>query len=921
MKKILPFISFLIISTFAKAQHFNWANSILGSNENSKIALDQNGNVYMTGNFQSLIYFNTGPSADTLTSAGDYDGFIAKTDATGNLSWVKQIGGSGRDMAKAVTADSSGNVYITGIFEGTVDFDPGPGVYPLTSFGGKDIFICKLDGAGNFLWVKQIGGTGDEWGWDIETDELNNIYITGFFGISVDFDPGPGVFNLSSLLASRDVFVEKLDVNGNFNWVKQFEGSGTSEAIANAIAVKAGMVYCTGYFSDTVDFDPGSGVYTLTGDPGPVGSDIFVSKLDTSGNFMWAKNFHGTGTAWGEGNSIKVDSYGNVLTSGFFSGTVDFDPGSGTVSLTYSGLGNWDAFVNKLDANGNFLWNRRVEGVIMQGSLALDNADNIYTTGEFLGTIDFDPGQGIYNLSNGADVFISKLNYFGDFVWARGLGGNAMNGGRSITVDRFENIYVSGIYSGIMDFDPDTSVFELTQGNMLGSSFILKLYQDTCSDLSIGFDSVLNVSCSDSGYVGLHAIGGEVPYNYVWNSTLLLNDSTLRPIVPGIYNAGVTDARGCTRQTSVYISGPVFASSFDLEANLVSGNFRPGFSQQIVVDAGNKRCSPVSGSLKVVLDNELSFQNAVPSPDLVSGDTLIWNFISLVFDSLRLNPVINCSTSVSAPIGDTIHLMVSITPMSGDADTSNNYKNYDYPVINGYDPNDKQVYPFGNCIPHYISDEQLLTYTIRFQNTGNASAININVLDSLNSNLDLNSMRVIASSHSVITEVLPGSVLKFRFDNINLPDSTSDEPASHGYVIYEIMPDSNVADGIQIQNRADIYFDFNPPVLTNTVYNTITTADPDTIQCAPAVGIKKQVLAAQAYIYPNPSTGRIDIVVSKEITAGTIKITNLMGQVITKEQIRNTNSVSMEIPGPAGLYFVTITDNKGYKSVVKVVKQ
>ena len=146
-----------------------------------------------------------------LISNGGYDIFIQKLNANGDLIWVKQMGGTSNDQGISITGDGDGNIYLTGNFKNTVDFDPDSGVYNLTSYGGSDMFIQKLDSLGNFLWVGQMGGSQNHIAMSIALDKQNNIYTTGYFKDTVDFDPGPAVFNLISSDASGyDIFVQKL---------------------------------------------------------------------------------------------------------------------------------------------------------------------------------------------------------------------------------------------------------------------------------------------------------------------------------------------------------------------------------------------------------------------------------------------------------------------------------------------------------------------------------------------------------------------------------------------------------------------------------------------------------------------------------------------------------------------------------------
>ena len=457
-----------IQSLLAQIPVLEWAKQMPGpsNGQAESIAVDAYGNVYTTGYFIRSTDFNPGADTVNFTSAGEYDIFIQKLDANGNFIWAKQMGGTGSDFGRSITVDTSGNVYTTGTFEGTVDFDPGVDTVNFTSAGSYDIFIQKLDANGNFIWAKQMGGSKLDNGTSIAIDTSQNIYITGYFYNTADFDPGEGVVNLTSA-GDYDIFVEKLDSNGNLLWVKQMGGSEWDQG--NSIAIDASQnIYTTGYFTGTADFDPREGTENLTS----AGyQDIFVLKLDTNGDFLWAKQMGGTdGDA---GQSIAVDASGNVNIIGYFRETADFDPGEGTASLTSTG--GVDIFVQKLDTNGNFLWVKQMGGAIFYGySIALDTSGNVFTAGCFEGTADFDPGEGTANISSAkANNFIQKLDANGDFVWVRQMGGHVV--ARSIALDVSGNIYTTGYFAGTADFDPYEGEINLTS-EKLTDIYVQKLY-------------------------------------------------------------------------------------------------------------------------------------------------------------------------------------------------------------------------------------------------------------------------------------------------------------------------------------------------------------------------------------------------------------------------------------------------------------
>ena len=464
------------LSNTSNAQTFQWAKQMGGAADYDigiSIATDVSGNVYTIGNFGTTADFDPGPGNFNLSSAGANDVFISKVDPSGNFVWAKRIGGGDTDEGLAIALDASGNVYATGVFRVTADFDPSAGVFNLTSAGDADIFILKLDASGNFLWAKQMGGVVNDFGFSIALDASNNVYATGSFGDTADFDPGIGTFDLISA-GNTDNFVSKLDSNGNFLWAKQL--GGTDDDDSYAIAVDAiGNVYTIGTFYATADFDPGVGTYNLTA----VGQyDIFISKLDASGNFAWAKRIGGA--VIDEGYAIAVDASGNVYSTGSFGGTVDFDPGAGTLNLT--AIGDLDIFISKLDATGNFLWARQFGGMNLpdggQGrSIALDAFSNVYTTGFFTGTVDFDPGAATFNLTSAGayDIYISRLDASGNFVWAINMGGTDYEVGRGLALDTTGKVYSTGAFGGTADFDPGVGIFNLTTGFGNGDIYISKI--------------------------------------------------------------------------------------------------------------------------------------------------------------------------------------------------------------------------------------------------------------------------------------------------------------------------------------------------------------------------------------------------------------------------------------------------------------
>lgn len=467
MKKII-FVLLVVIGNANSfqiiAQTFQWARSTGGTTKDEGISIttDAAGNSYSTGSFRGTVDFDPGAGVTNLTAVGDNDIFVSKLDGGGNLVWAKSFGSSVYDVGIDIAVDLAGNVYTTGNYSGSVDFDPGPSVTLLASAGASDIYISKLDAAGNFIFARSMGGSTIDGGFSIAVDVSGNIYTTGAYSGTADFDPGAGVFNMSSLKAGNDIFVSKLTSAGNFSWARTAGGGSPDQGTSIAIDAAA-RVYVTGFYTGDANFNPlgfgAGGQFTAVG-----GTDIFILKFDTDGGFMFTKSMGGSGSD--VGYSVAVDATGNIYSTGYFFGVADFDPSAASFPLTNAGATNVDIFVSKLDASGNFVLAKGMGGSSgdVGYSISVDATNSIYIYGAFAGTADFNPGAAVNNVTSAglADVFISNLDASGNFVSIKTFGGTADDIGYAMSFDAAGNMYGIGIYSGTADFDPGANVFNLT---------------------------------------------------------------------------------------------------------------------------------------------------------------------------------------------------------------------------------------------------------------------------------------------------------------------------------------------------------------------------------------------------------------------------------------------------------------------------
>ena len=362
--------------------------------------------------------------------------------------------GPATDRGRAIAADSEGNVYVTGTFSNTVDFDPGPATLELTSNGSSDIFVAKFTSRGALVWAKSMGGTSFDEGHSVTVTADGGVLVTGSFQSAVDFDPGPNQHLLSSK-GSTDAFIAKLDASGHLLWAHQ-AGSTSSDYGYGVAAAPDGSAYVIGYFRNTVDFDPGDETFNLTSS----NHDAFVWKLDALGGFVWAARLGGSGSD--VGYAVAVTPSGNVVAAGSFQGTADMDPGPGTSNLTSAG--GSDAFFSVLDPSGAFVWAGRMGGADADYpyAVAAGSDGSLYTAGYFDGSSDFDPGAGsfVLNSAGGRDGFVAKLDAAGNFVWASALGGPNNDFAEGLAIAPDDGVFVTGSFAEVADFDPGPGVLE-----------------------------------------------------------------------------------------------------------------------------------------------------------------------------------------------------------------------------------------------------------------------------------------------------------------------------------------------------------------------------------------------------------------------------------------------------------------------------
>jgi hypothetical protein len=366
---------------------------------------DNQDNVIITGSFIGTADFDPGPAVVNLTASAWSDVFVVKLSPAGNLIWAKSMGSSDNDdYGYGVNTDASGNVYVTGTFSGNGDFDPGAPVYSMTSAGGPDVFVCKLTSSGNFVWARRVGGAGMESGNSLIADGAGNVFITGYFSGSADFNPSASAVFTLSAAGLFDCFVLKLDASGDFGWAIALGGADDDYGTSVALDASSNLLVL-GAFSGNVDFNPGTPVFNLTaaGD-----KDAFLCKFSAaSGSFVWARAWGGTGID--EGLAVTTDIQSAVYVTGRFTGNADLDPGTGVFNAASAG---WtDIYVLKLNSAGSFAWAKTAGSINDEvgKSITIDVLGRLFITGNFVSPSLTFGSASLSNLTSTADIFVARL--------------------------------------------------------------------------------------------------------------------------------------------------------------------------------------------------------------------------------------------------------------------------------------------------------------------------------------------------------------------------------------------------------------------------------------------------------------------------------------------------------------------------------
>jgi len=526
------------IAWAAKTQNTNWGT-------NRFLKTDQYGNFYVTGSFTGTMDIDLQSTTKTISSSGNSpDIFLTKYDNNGLWKWSFPIGSTGTsanfDQGDCIYIDAQQNIYLTGTFEGTTDFDPGAGVFNLTSHGSWDVFFAKYNSNGQFLWAKSFGGNGDTYPVSLTMDKNSNIYLSGVYTATTDFDPGSSVYNLTQISSTstqlNSGFIAKYDNSGNLIFAypigKCDNGVGDGPSL---ILDRSGNIIVSGTFDATFDFNLQAGTFNLTASP-TGGSDIYIAKYSPTMTLLWAKKFGAA--AADQIYSLTGDSDNNIYLLGNCSGNIDFSGGSGTAVSN-----NVNDFIAKYDSLGVF---KLKYPLVATGtstsvqSIILDEYKNLYVGGSYF--FDFNSGSGNVTSMGQTDGFVAKYNNNGTIQWGFSIASSSEDEVNGIAIDNAGNVFIAGTFGNTVDFDPAASTYTMSTA-INRQPFIAKYGQD-CGAINTGS------STSGSTFIALAANSYYEWVNCNTNQVVAYTTTnSYTPSVSGNYKA-IIHQGNCTDSTS-----------------------------------------------------------------------------------------------------------------------------------------------------------------------------------------------------------------------------------------------------------------------------------------------------------------------------------------------------------------------------------
>ncbi len=854
-------------------QEIEWQNTIGGSGADQlySIHLTIDGGYIFGGGSESNI------SGDkTENSLGGFDYWIVKTDSAGNVEWENTIGGSFNDNLNSVRQTFDGGYILGGHSSSNISGDKGE-----NSLGSHDFWIVKIDAMGNIQWENTIGGSSQ----DILTSlqqTADGGYILG--GVSSSNISGDKTENCSGI---SDYWIVKTDSLGIIQWQNTI-GGDAEDSFTSIVQTSDGGFVLGGDSQSNISGDKTENSLGFT--------DYWILKIDALGNIQWQNTIGGS--SLDHFSSIQQTTDGGYILGGWSKSNTSGDK-------TENCLGDIDYWIVKVDSIGNIQW---------QKTIGADSTDDLYSIqqsddgGFILGGFSNSSisGDKTENSLGAYDYWVIKTDNVGNILWQNTIGGDTDDYFISLEKSISEGIVLSGFSLSTMSGDKTE--------NCLGfyDYWILKLMDENNLISGRLFADVNNNGLYDSGESLItnqkiieQTTGRFAFTNQLGLYSLTVLDSGSYTVAPQPvlwYNAfpGTHAASFNTILQTDSLNDFAFQPQGVFEDVCITitpmGNFRSGFPASYMISYGNYGTTTVAPSVYFYPDINITYQSATLAPNQITLDSVVWNLPALTpYQTGSILVTVN--VNLGLPIGTLINSSAYIEPFLTDSNSSNNNSNWALFTTGAFDPNDILVSE-DTLTTTQLSNAPWLDYVIRFQNTGNDTAFTVKILNPLDTNkLNIASIEFVNASHPVnLNWINYQRNMEFKFENILLVDSNTNEHLSHGFVHYRIQPKTNLSAGDSITNFAAIYFDFNEPVITNTA-KTIIVLPTGLTSATPARG--------KLHVFPNPTENTLNISgIHLENGKAQLRLTDIYGKLILEKTITSITTTLETNNLSSGVYLI-----------------
>jgi hypothetical protein len=892
--------------------NFNWANQV-DLAQKPYLATDVNGNTFFSSQL-TLSYSERPFLAPEL--------YVAKYNSSGIELWSKSFkrnnASDGIAYVNDIDTDALGNVYITGYFIGTVDLDPSSGITSFTSpSSSRSSFILKLDANGSFIWAKDfttttIGSSIEIYSLAVDTN--GNIILTGDFENTVDFDPGVNTQNKTPL-GRTDIFIVKLNTNGDFNWVRTI-GLNNEHCVGYVVNTdKNGNIYALGNFSGNIDFDHSSETTLLRAGSSDNG---YILKYNADGDFVWAIDLKLSGSREWEYAKTDLDGNTYIIHNLGGGGTFDFDL-SDQGNTTFSSRGDDDIITYKLDNNGNFVWGNQIGGPGRDRGygIAVDNKGLVYITGFFEDTIDFDSSRtGEELVSNGDnDILIAQLDVNGKFVTASNVGDFGRDQGQSISIDNNGGIYSAGEFTGkTVDFNPGLG--ETILNSLEGRIFLLKLSSTAISSNVVSIPDVnFEQYLIDENLDTDATINGLVLKTDIEDiESINIDDKNITDLtgIEGFKSLKELSAKN-NQINTINISQNLLLEELFISNNQISAIDVSKNTKLKKLDVGENNLDELDVHLLTDLENLSCYKNQLTTINLISNKKLI-SFIANENQFTNLNLSANKSLIWLDVEDNTLaHLNVKNT-------NNSNFLIFDARSNASLTCIEVDDITYSNS--NWTQKDGSANFSEDCAPPNNDCAFAIPLIIGQETPGDINS-----GTFTNATDCVAGTVIADVWYSITVPASGefSIQGTALGgllkFAVYESCTSTSaVTCGINVAltnlNPGDVYYlrvwmeeetsNKTTSKINNTAFGTftLTTSESSVLSISSFKEIEKEV-----QVFPNPATSEITIKLLKENLIDKIELFNSTGaKVLSKSILSKQDKITLS-QFASGVYFLKIKSN------------